>query len=55
MRGVVETGVPVLVESVVQSRPGPIAPLSGVFLHRAVPFGPDAVMNLLTDITAQRR
>ena len=55
MRGAVETGVPVLVESVVESRPGPIAPLSGVFLHRAVPFGPDAVMNLLTDITAQRR
>jgi hypothetical protein len=55
MRGVVETGVPVLVESVVESRPGPIAPLSGVFLHRAVPFGHDAVMNVLTDITAQRR
>ena len=55
MRGAVETGVPVLVENVVESRPGPIAPLSGVFLHRAVPFGPDAVMNLLTDITAQRR
>lgn len=55
MRGVVDTGVPVLVESVVESRPGPIAPLSGVFLHRAVPFGSDGVMNLLTDITDQRR
>jgi signal transduction histidine kinase len=50
----VETGVPVVVETVVD-RTGPIGPLSGVFIHRAVPFGADAVMNMLTDITAQRR
>ena len=24
-------------------------------MHRAIPFGPDAVMNLITDITSQRR
>jgi signal transduction histidine kinase len=24
-------------------------------VHRAIPFGPDAVMNVITDITAQRR
>jgi hypothetical protein len=28
---------------------------SGVFIHRAIPLGPDAVMNVLTDITGQRR
>jgi signal transduction histidine kinase len=55
MRGVVETGMPAVVETVVESRAGPIARLAGVFVHRAIPFGPDAVMNLITDITAQRR
>jgi signal transduction histidine kinase len=55
MRGVVETGTPAVVETVVESRAGPIARLAGVFVHRAIPFGPDAVMNLITDITAQRR
>ena len=55
MRGVVETGTPAVVESAVESRPGPIARVAGVFVHRAIPFGPDAVMNLITDITSQRR
>jgi signal transduction histidine kinase len=55
MRGVVETGTPAVVETVVESRAGPIARVAGVFVHRAIPFGPDAVMNLITDITAQRR
>src|SRR5215211_995098 len=55
MRVVVETGTPAVVETVVESRAGPIAPLAGVFVHRAIPFGPDAVMNLVTDITSQRR
>ena len=27
----------------------------GVFLHRAIPFGPDGVLNLVTDVTEQRR
>jgi hypothetical protein len=54
MCGVVETGVPAIVETVVD-REAPIGPLSGVFTHRAIPFGPDAVMNMLTDITTQRR
>jgi light-regulated signal transduction histidine kinase (bacteriophytochrome) len=54
MRAVVETSTPAVVETVVD-RPGPIAPLAGVFVHRAIPFGPDAVMNLITDITTQRR
>jgi signal transduction histidine kinase len=55
MRGVVETGTPAVVETVVESRAEPIARLAGVFVHRAIPFGPDAVMNVITDITAQRR
>jgi signal transduction histidine kinase len=54
MRAVVETGTPAVLETAVD-RPGPIAPLAGVFVHRAIPFGPDAVMNLITDITSQRR
>jgi signal transduction histidine kinase len=54
LRGVVETGTPAVVETVVD-REGPIGPLSGVFLYRAVPFGPDAVMSLVTNITGQRR
>ena len=55
MRGVVETGRPAVVETAVESRAAPIARIAGVFVHRAIPFGPDAVMNLITDITAQRR
>ena len=55
MRGVVETGTPAVVETAVESRVGPIGRVAGVFVHRAIPFGRDAVMNLITDITAQRR
>lgn len=54
MCGVVEAGVPAIVETVVD-REEPIGQLSGVFMNRAIPFGPDAVMNMLTDITSQRR
>jgi len=55
MRGVIETGVPAVEEVVIESSEGPIGRMAGVFMHRAVPFGPDAVMNLVSDITAQRR
>ena len=55
MREVVETGTPAVEETTVESREGPIGRVAGVFVHRAIPFGPDAVMNLVTDITAQRR
>jgi signal transduction histidine kinase len=55
MLGVVETGTPAVVETAVESRAGPIARVAGVFVHRAIPFGTDAVMNVITDITAQRR
>lgn len=51
----VETGEASVNEIVVESRPEPIGLVSGVFVHRAVPFGPDAVLNILTDITGQRR
>jgi signal transduction histidine kinase len=54
MREVIETGTPAI-DEVVVDRAGPIAPLAGVFVHRCVPFGPNAVLNLVTDITAQRR
>src|SRR4051812_19070783 len=54
MLGVVGTGSPAVVETVVESA-GPIAPIVGTFVHRAIPFGPDAVLNLISDITAQRR
>jgi signal transduction histidine kinase len=55
MRGVIETGVPAVEEVTVESSDGPIGRMAGVFTHRAIPFGPDALMNLVTDITAQRR
>ena len=55
MRGVVETGVPAVEETTVESADGPIGRMAGVFIHRAIPFGPDAVLNLVTDITVQRR
>ena len=54
MREVVETGVPAVVETVV-NRAGPIGPLSGVFAYRSIPFGRDGVLNLVSDITVQRR
>ena len=55
MREVVETGVPAVEETTIESREGPIGRMAGVFIHRAIPFGADAVMNIVTDITAQRR
>ena len=55
MREVLETGTPSVVEAAVESSAGPIARMAGVFVHRAVPFGPDGVMNLITDVTAERR
>jgi light-regulated signal transduction histidine kinase (bacteriophytochrome) len=39
----------------VEAGDGPIGRVRGVFLHRAIPFGPDGVMNLVTDVTEQRR
>jgi PAS domain-containing protein len=53
-RRVMGTGVPAVAETVVD-RPAPIGRLSGSFIHSAVPFGPDGVLNLLGDITIQRR
>jgi signal transduction histidine kinase len=55
IRMVAETGTPAVVETVVEPSFGAIPRSAGVFVHRAIPFGPDAVMNLITDITAQRR
>src|SRR4051794_5436592 len=49
MLEVVERGSPAVVERVVESA-GPIAPIAGTFVHRAIPFGPDAVLNLISDI-----
>jgi light-regulated signal transduction histidine kinase (bacteriophytochrome) len=54
MRGVLETGSPAVVEVVSASGDGPIA-LRGMFVHRAIPFGADGVLNLVTDVTEQRR
>jgi signal transduction histidine kinase len=55
MRGVLESGRPEVVEVAVASGDGPIGRVRGVFLHRAIPFGPDGVLNLVTDVTEQRR
>jgi signal transduction histidine kinase len=58
---VAETGLPSVAETVVEAsrqtvvEAEPIPRRAGVFVYRAIPFGPDAVMNLLTDITAQRQ
>jgi hypothetical protein len=54
MRSVLETGSPAVVETTVD-RAGPIGRLTGAFVYRSIPFGSDAVVNLVTDITAQRR
>jgi hypothetical protein len=43
------------VDEIVVDRAGSIAPQAGVFVHRCIPCGPNEVMNLTTDITAQRR
>jgi signal transduction histidine kinase len=55
MRGVVESGRPVAVEVAVDADRGPIGQVHGVYVHRSIPFGPDGVLNLVTDITEQRR
>jgi signal transduction histidine kinase len=55
MRAVLESGVPEVVEVEVASAEGPIGRVRGVFLHRAIPFGADGVLNLVTDVTEERR
>jgi signal transduction histidine kinase len=55
MRGVLESGRPEVVEVSAEAGDGPIGRVRGVFLHRAIPFGADGVMNLVTDVTEQRR
>jgi signal transduction histidine kinase len=55
MRGVLETGQPDVVEVSVASGDGPIGRVRGVFVHRAIPFGGDGVLNLVTDVTERRR
>ena len=55
MRSVLETGQPEVVEVSVASGDGPIGRVRGVFVHRAIPFGADGVLNLVTDVTEQRR
>jgi signal transduction histidine kinase len=55
MRRVLESGRPEVVEVAVTSGSGPIGRVRGVFLHRAIPLGPDGVLNLVTDVTEQRR
>jgi light-regulated signal transduction histidine kinase (bacteriophytochrome) len=55
MRGVLESGRPAVVEVGVASGDGPIGRVRGVFVHRATPFGGDGVLNLVTDVTDQRR
>jgi PAS domain S-box-containing protein len=55
MRGVLETGQPDLVEVSIQSGDGPIGRVRGVFVHRAIPFGDEGVLNLVTDVTERRR
>jgi light-regulated signal transduction histidine kinase (bacteriophytochrome) len=55
MRGVLESGQPEVVEVVAASGDGPIGRVRGVFVHRAIPFGADGVLNLVTDVTEQRR
>jgi signal transduction histidine kinase len=55
MRGVLESGRPEVVEVAVTAGDGPIGRVRGCFLHRAIPFGADGVLNLVTDVTEQRR
>ncbi len=55
MRGVLESGQPEVVEVVAASGDGPIGRVRGVFVHRAIPFGADGVLNLVTDVTEHRR
>ena len=55
MRGVLESGRPEVVEVAIGSGDGPIGRVRGVFVHRAIPLGVDGVLNLVTDVTEQRR
>jgi signal transduction histidine kinase len=55
MLSVLATGRPAVVETAVESGEGPIGRVRGVFVHRALPFADDGVLNLVTDITEQRR
>lgn len=55
MREVLVTGRPRVVETAIDSGEGPVGRVRGVFVHRALPFGADGVLNLVTDITEQRR
>jgi hypothetical protein len=49
MRGVLDNGRPSVVEVAVSAGDGPIGRVRGVCLHRAIPFGTDGVLNLVTD------
>ena len=55
MRNVLISGRPEVVEVAVSSGDGPIGRVRGVFLHRAIPFGADGVLNLVSDVTEQRQ
>ena len=55
MRRVLDSGLPEVVEVAVATGEGPIGRVRGTFLHRAIPFGADGVLNLVTDVTEQRR
>jgi signal transduction histidine kinase len=55
MPRVLETSEPDVVEVAVAKGEGPIGRVRGVFLHRAIPFGADGILNLVTDVTEQRR
>ena len=55
MLRVLETSEPDVVEVAVAKGEGPIGRVRGVFLHQAIPFGADGILNLVTDVTEQRR
>jgi signal transduction histidine kinase len=55
MRDVLNRGQAEVVEVAVSSGDGPIGRVRGVFLHRAIPFGADGVLNLVSDVTEQRQ
>jgi signal transduction histidine kinase len=55
MRTVLETGEPEVMEVSVAGGEGPIGRVRGIFVHRAIPFGADGVLSVVTDVTEQRR
>ena len=55
MRRVLLSGRPEVLEVTVAAGEGPIGRVRGVFLHRAIPFGLDGVLNLVSDVTEERR